>query len=163
MNEYEQILNELYKFDNSILELGSEISDNRLEKFELQIQFTLPNTFKTLISKHNSFSLMGTVVYGIGEEFRGISFDKVYDFEHFQIGNPMPKELFPFSPDGRGNHYCLDLSEPENSKVVFWQHDVNYVTKNEIEVCNDSFCSWIKEVMIDWTLKNYNYDGTDKY
>jgi hypothetical protein len=33
---------------------------------------------------------------------------------------------------------------------------------NEVETCNQSFTEWIDEVMIEWTLEEYNYDGTEK-
>ncbi len=46
--------------------------------------------------------------------------------------------------------------------VVFWQHDFIYRNTGEAEECNDSFINWIKEVMIEWTLEEYNYDGTGK-
>ena len=114
--------------------------------------------------KHNYFSLAGTEVLGIGNEFKEQSIDKLYVFEHKEIGNPMFKEFLPFSPDGFGNHYCLDLSKVENDicPVVFWQHDHSYEDKNEVEVCNFKFTDWIKEVMIEWTLEDVNYDGSDK-
>jgi hypothetical protein len=87
--------------------------------------------------------------------------DNLYRIEHFEVGNPMPLEFFPFSPDGGGNHYCFDLSNHDD-KVYFWQHDYEYADKTEVECCNNSFYEWIQEVLIDWTLEDYNYDGSEK-
>ena len=156
--------NHLLKFSNSILELGEPITDNRIEILENVLGYSLPKDFKYFIKKSNSFSLAGNEVYGLGEELLGKSLDKIYEFEHNETGNLMPKQYFPFSPDGFGNHYCLDLSrsEDEISPIIFWQHDAFYESLNQVETCNRNFVDWVNEVMIGWTLEDYNYDGSDK-
>jgi cell wall assembly regulator SMI1 len=158
------IYSELLKFSNSILNLENPITDNRIEEFEKEIEYKLPNDYKYFIKNHNGFSLSGTEVYGIGVEFKDSSMIKIYDFEHNGIQNPMPKYFLPFSPDGYGNHYCIDLSRIENEicPIVFWQHDYSYEMITDVETCNMSFAEWINEVMIEWTLEEYNYDGTQK-
>jgi cell wall assembly regulator SMI1 len=159
-----EILKELSKFSEDILFLGEPITDKRIIEFEKQIGFALPLDFKYLLSIHNSFSLSGTGVLGIGEEFRGASLENVYQFEHKEVGNPMLAEFLPFSPDGAGNHYCLDLSRLNQDlcPVVFWQHDYEYSGKEDVETCNANFFEWIQEVMIDEWLEEINYDGSDK-
>ncbi|WP_162428204.1 SMI1/KNR4 family protein [Pontibacter pudoricolor] len=161
--EIEMILKELYSFSNKILFLGNKITDKRLELFEKKISFDLPLEFKLVLKRHNGFSLAGTAVVGIGEEFKEASLDKLYDFEHLEVGNKMPREFLPFSPDGRGNHYCLDLSKNNGNTcpVVFWQWDYDYKNKDEIETSNLSFLDWVREVMIEWTLDVYDYEGNE--
>jgi hypothetical protein len=160
LNTYEELL----KFSNSILNLESPIIDSRIEDFEKKIEYKLPKDFKYFIKKNNGFSLSVTEVYGIGKEFSNSSLDEIYDFEHNEVGNPMPKYFLPFSPDGFGNHYCIDLSRNENEicPIVFCQHDCNYENISEVETCNKNFVEWINEVMIEWTLGEYNFDGTEK-
>ena len=46
--------------------------------------------------------------------------------------------------------------------IVFWQWDYLYEDIKEVETCNSSFLDWIQEVVIDWTLEDYNYDGSEK-
>lgn len=159
--EKEQIINELLKFDSSLRELGGSVSDNRFEKLEEQINFKLPKSFKSLLKQFNGISLYGESINGLDEKFMDASLDRLYHFEHFEVGNPMPLEFFPFSPDGAGNHYCFDLSTVED-KVYFWQHDIEYENKDDVELCNNSFYEWIQEALIDWTLEDYNYDGSEK-
>jgi cell wall assembly regulator SMI1 len=163
-NRILNIYNELLKFSNSLLNLETSIIDNRIEDFENNIDYKLPKDFKSLIKKHNGFSLSGTEVYGIGKEFGENSLDKIYAFEHNQVENLMPNFFLPFSPDGYGNHYCIDLSRNENEicPIVFWQHDCIYEKIIEVETCNADFAEWISEVMIEWTLEEYNYNGTEK-
>ncbi len=161
---YELSLKELKKFSPSILELGSPIVDSRLEKFEIQIKYKLPDDLKYFLKEHNSISLMGETIYGISDEFQGRSLDKVYNIEHNEVNNPMPKELLPFSPDGRGNHYCINLGQLKNgiAPILFWQHDFEFNSIDEIEETHNCFSDWVNEVLIEWTLEDYNYDGTEK-
>lgn len=158
------IFNELYKFSPEFIFLGDEIKDNRLEKFEEKIDYKLPDDFKKTLKKHNGISLFGTKIYGLDEMFRELSIDKVYDFEHNVVSNKMFKSLIPFSSDGRGNHYCLNLVDKNANEynIVFWQSDCFYETVKDIEVCNDNFTDWVEEVMIEWNLEMFNYDGTEK-
>ena len=159
-----EVLNELYKFSDDLIELGPPITDNRLIVFEAKIGFLLPDDFRFIISRHNGISLAGTEVFGLDKSLRGSSIDEVYDFEHKNANPEMPNAFLPFSPDGRGNHYCLDLSTMENErcKVVFWQHDFEYETLDQVEICNTDFFDWLKQVMIDWNLEDYNYDGSSR-
>jgi cell wall assembly regulator SMI1 len=160
----ETALGKLHGFSDELLHLGEPITDNRLGEFEAHIGFRLPLDFKYILTKHNSFSLSGTEVLGIDEQFKGSSLAEVYHFEHEEGGNPMFKEYLPFSPDGRGNHYCLDLTRLENDvcPVVFWQHDVLYSDKSEVETCNDSFIAWMDEVVIEWAIEEMNQNDSSQ-
>jgi SMI1 / KNR4 family. len=160
----DKTFSELYKFSEDILVLGESISDNRLEDFEKKIDHKLPEEFKYILKKHNRIVLNGTEIYGISKKFLERSLDKIYTFEHSDVGNPMPKNFLPFSPDGRGNHYCLDLSKIKEDicPIVFWQWDFEYDSIEDVEVCNESFTEWIDEVMIEWNQNDIDSDGTEK-
>ena len=159
----EKLYSDLRRFSSDVLELGDEINDARIETFEQTINVKLPFDFKYFLLRSNGFGLMGNEVYGIGEEFRGSSLQSVYEFEH-AARSFMPLYFVPFSPDGRGNHYCLDVSRMEEllCPIVFWQSDCHYTSIDEVETCNKNFLSWVEEVLIAWTLEDYNYDGSDK-
>ena len=156
--------NNLLKFSSTVLTLEKKIVDNRIENFENEIGFSLPKDFKYFIKNSNGFSLRATSVNGIGEEYLENSLDKIYAFEHYETGNPMPQHFLPFSPDGFGNFYCLDLSRIENETcpIIFWQHDFIYDNLDEVETCNKNFAEWVNEVMIEWTLEEINFDGIEK-
>jgi hypothetical protein len=152
IDKFDHMLNQLYKFSPEMLGLGEPIVDDRLEAFEKVISYMLPDDFMYIMKKHNGFSLDGTEVYGIDEGLRGSSLDIVYKFEHFEVADEMPVFFLPFSPDGRGNHYCLDLSRLKNGycPVVFWQWGFPYESLNEVETCHENFLDWIQEAMINW-------------
>lgn len=160
----DEVLSELYKFSGDVLSLGQSFVDDRLERLETIAGYRLPLDFVYILQKHNSFSLLATRVFGMGQEFGDSSLDKIFHFEHEKVDNPMLPELLPFSPDGSGNHYCFDLSKMHNGlcPVLFWQHDYPYSGKDDIELCNANFAEWIQEVIINWTLEDTNYDGSQK-
>lgn len=162
--ECDLVLSKLQEFPAHLLHLGKPILDNRLEEFEKQLRFRLPVDFKYILTHHNFFSLFGTAVLGIDDQLGNNSLERVYHFEHEEVDNPMLKEYLPFSPDGGGSHYCLDLSRLENGvcPVVFWQHDVEYSDKREVETCNASFIAWMDEVMIGWTLEDMKVDDNSQ-
>ncbi|RFZ90881.1 SMI1/KNR4 family protein [Mucilaginibacter conchicola] len=159
-----QLIEELSRFDASMTEIGPAIKDHRLREFEKQIGFELPLDLKYFLTVNNGVSLMGVEILGLDEVNQGQSLNEVYQFEHFEVDNKMPMHYLPISPDGMGNHYCLDLPKLENGlcPVVFWQHDYEYASLDEVETCNPNFMEWVQEVVIDWTLMDYNYDGSEK-
>jgi hypothetical protein len=164
INKCDLINNTFLKFSSDLIYLGPAINDDRLELLAKQIKFEFPVDFMCMLKSHNGFSLAGTEIYGMNYQLRGSSLDEVYKFEHYSVDNKMPLEFLPFSPDGYGNHYCLDLSAMREGlcPVVFWQHDFNYDTLKDVEICNNNLIEWIDECMIEWTLEDYNYDGTEK-
>lgn len=162
--DLQNVLNELKKFSKEILTLNPPLKDlNLLFQFERKYNLKLPDDFKYLLSLHNGIDLMGTSIYGFdGDE----NIESIYEFEHYQVVFPQYDYLVPFSNDGRGNFYCLDTSGYCNIKkscpIVFWASNYLYNSDDQPEVTNASLSDWIKEVMIDWTLESFNYDGTEK-
>jgi hypothetical protein len=158
------IIKELEQFSRTILFLGLPGNLDYSQEFEEKYNLRLPKDYKTLLQKYNGVTLMGTSVYGIKTAENPFSLHECYVFEHYNVQNVMPLYLVPFSPDGRGNHYCFDtrFHNDDSCRVLFWQHDYAYSAEDTPEVSNDSFTEWMQEVMIDWTLEDYNYDGTPK-
>ncbi|RZL45440.1 MAG: DNA gyrase subunit A [Variovorax sp.] len=160
----DQLIEELNKFDKSLINIGPAIKDQRLREFEEKIGFELPLDLKYFLTINNGVNLMGIEILGLDEVYQGSSLDSTYQFEHFEVDNEMPLHYLPISPDGMGNHYCLDLPKLKDGvcPVVFWQHDYAYENLEEVETCNPNFMDWVQEVVLDWTLQDYNYDGSEK-
>jgi cell wall assembly regulator SMI1 len=158
------IIEELEKFSRDILSLNTSVKQGEILRFEEKYNLKLPLDYKTLINKYNGISLYGVSVYGINEGNNSYSLEECYSFEHYEVENKMPLYLIPFSPDGGGNHYCFDSrkNDKDSCPIIFWQHDYPYSDEDLPEVTNTNFVDWVKEVMIDWTLEDYNYDGTEK-
>ena len=160
----ENSIAELLKFSDKILELNNSINDNRINSFENEFKITLPDDFKNFISKINGFSLMGNKVYGFNKNIPE-SIENVYRFEHFDVLYPQYEKLVPFCNDGRGNFYCLDTSKnnkKDNCPIVFWVSNYEYSLEDLPEIVYNSFIEWLNEVIIEWTLESYDYDGNEK-
>ena len=52
----ENLISELAKFSDHILEMGNAISDGRVEDFEIRRNLTLPNDFKKFIPPLSVFT-----------------------------------------------------------------------------------------------------------
>ena len=160
----ESTIAELLKFSEDILEINNSINDDRIYVFEKKYNLKLPNDFKKFITKINGFSLLGNKVYGFDENITE-SIEKVYFFEHFEVSYPQPTYLVPFCNDGRGNFYCMDTSQNidnEYCPIVFWVSNYEYTNEDLPEIVNNNFLEWLEEVIIGWTLEEYNYDGSEK-
>lgn len=152
---------ELLKFSNDIVEIGKPINDDRIEQLEKTLGYNFPALFKSTLKQMNSFSLYGNEVYGFGPMPGTLTLNTLYSFEHYEVGNPMPENIFPFSPDGGGNHYCLDLSSDNPEQVLFWVHDLELTDEDQLEICNPTIVDWFLEI-IYLILEEYDYDGSEK-
>lgn len=162
MTNISEVFEELQKFSSNLYELYPPIEKETIISFEKKHNVTLPNDYKLFLSKTNGIDFMGSVVFGIFDDSVFKSLGGAYLFEHFEVGNPMPSNLIPFSPDGAGNHYCFESNDNRAGKIIFWQHDYLYTENDSPEVVNESFADWMKEVVIDWTLEDYDYSGNKK-
>ena len=161
MDTINSVIDEILKFSTKVLTVTDGITEDKIMAFEEKYSLTLPNDYKALLKRTNGLSLMGTVVYGIYDESVYMSLGRAFTIEHSEVENEMPAYLIPFSPDGGGNHYCFDSTrcEEKSCKVIFWQYDRSYSEENPPETVNDSFAAWAKEVLVDWTLEDFDYNG----
>lgn len=154
---------EVQKFSAHMYQFYEAVEESKITAFEQQHNLVLPADYKLFLSKTNGIDFMGVVVYGIYDDTTFKSLGGSYAFEHYEAGNPMPLNLVPFSPDGAGNHYCFDADNTtESGKIIFWQHDLSYNSDNPPEIVNESFAEWTKEVLIEWTLEDYDHSGNKR-
>ena len=159
----EKVIAELLKFSSNILELGYPILDNRINLFEKKYGIHVPNDFRDFVSQYNGISLAGIEVYGF-DITKPESIENVYDYEHFQVSIPQYPHLIPFSPDGGGNFYCFDtanISTKGDCPIVFWVSNYIYSDSDCPETVNNNFLEWLQQVVIDWTLECYDYEGNE--
>jgi hypothetical protein len=163
MKEIEVLYGELVQFSSSVLELHLGIGAAETLKFERSQYLTLPEDYKAFLEKTNGFSLMGEQVLGVDFSTR-YSIVSAYDIEHFKVESPQPSYLVPFSNDGRGNFYCFDtrIHEHHSCPVVYWQSGYPYSSSDLPEVTHRTFIEWVKEVIIEWTLDDYDYAGNER-
>ena len=156
-----EVINEILKFSPAVLTLHKGVDEDKISEFEKRFGLALPNDYKDLLRWSNGLELMGIVVFGIFDDSILSSLGGAYKVEHYEVGNAMTLNLVPFSPDGGGNHYCFDSKkcDEQSCQISFWQHNLSYTEDESPEVVNHSFAEWVKEVVIDWTLEDYDHNG----
>lgn len=150
-SQMKETLLKLKAFPDSVLEYGKGVSEEVIMQEEQKFKFELPSDFKQFYADLNGFSLMGEKVYSINQSEKDDLFD-VYQREHHEVVNPMPEYFLPFCPNGRGDHYCIDLrtrNEAGICKIVFWQWDYSFHNMDDIDIVNNSFSDWLTELVIE--------------
>ncbi len=161
MNNIQNVVSEILKFSDKLLTIYEPANLAEIQLFEKEIGISLPEDYKIFLRRTNGLELTVTIVYGIVDMPVHLSLSNAYNIEHNEVENEMPSHLIPFSPDGRGNHYCFDSNkcDGQSCNVVFWEYNLADSNEYVPEVVYDSFASWAEEVLIRWKLKKYDYDG----
>lgn len=166
MNRIEALVAELRKFSPEITQLEPAGDPQLVEAFERGRSVLLPADYKEVMAHINGFSVMGSEVYGIRGENEPLSLEAVYYQEHVAVRYPQPAYLVPFSPDGGGNFYCFDTRYPSEETtscpVVFWVSNYPYTEEDAPGVVYHSFLEFVEEVIISWTLEDYDYEGNER-
>lgn len=142
------VIERLKEFPEEALDWNAPTDMQRLQDFEREFNIELPHEFVTLLKETNGFSPEGFEVIGFSTPDYKYGLEETYQDEHFEMGNPMPAHLVPFSPDGFGNHYCFDV---KSHHIVFWEHDVDYTQHYPIVICK-SLAEFIQNEMIEETF-----------
>jgi hypothetical protein len=153
MEEIESLFTELRKFSNKIIEFQTPVLEKDILNFENRFNIRVPNEFKYFLLKSNGLDLMGNTIFGLNKNEMTESLESVYYREHFLVSIPQMQHIIPISPDGGGNFYCLDTT---SNQIIFWLSNYQYSLADAPEVVYNSFTEFVKEVFIDWTLKEFD-------
>lgn len=156
-----QLYQELNKFSQDLITFWDPVKNEDILFFENRIKLKLPNDYINFLGLSNGLQLYNTSVYGINNP--NLDLLEAFEFEHYNTENPIYYHLIPFAQDGGGNHYCFDTTKMDvnSAQIIFWQHDYSYTEIEKPEVTNLSFTDWVKEVLIEWSLEDYDYDGNE--
>jgi len=166
MTDVEAAVQELEKFAPAVCERGAPVKPELVAAFERATGLALPADYRAMVASINGFSVMGNEVYGLRGPDEPASLEAVYRREHVEVIVPQPAYLVPFSPDGGGNFYCFDTRHPSTATgscpVVFWVSNYRYTEADPPGVVYPSFLAFVHEVIIAWTLEDYDYDGHER-
>ena len=153
MNTLENIIAEIKKIDNEISTIYLGINEIKINDLEDRLGMKFPKEFKDFLNLCNGFEIMSDKIYGIHPEDKNLDLFSNYMWEKEESGNPIYKYLLPISPDGFGNHYCLDLTtldeNKETCKIVFWQHDFYYSESEAPDLECETFLEFLIELVND--------------
>ena len=160
------LITEVQKYSSEISSFNPGVDIKKISELEQNLGYKLPNSFKNFLSKCNGFSIFGDQIYGIHNDDKNIDLLSNYLFEKNEAKNPIFDYLLPITPDGFGNHYCLNLNtvteSGEECKVVFWQHDFEYDKTDLPDIDTETFEMFFIEMM-DNLKHEINYDGSEKF
>jgi len=161
MTEFE-LVEFLQKFASYCVTINKPVEELDYKAFESKYELNLPIDFKRLLKLSNGFGLFGVEVFGMNAN-DPIGIEQVYEYEHKVRSPTMPKYLVPFSPDGAGNHYCFDTMKANGDScwIVFWEGRYSYSNNDLPEVTHKTFREWVMDIIVEETLKNYDFNGND--
>ena len=165
------ILKELQRYGHDFVLLYPGTNDTAIKGLELKMGRSLPGNFKKFLKKCNGFEILSDRIYGIHSNDSIDLYQKAFDlygnylWEKDESNNPIWPHLLPIAPDGRGNHYCLDLNtlseDKTECKVIFWQHDYDFSKDDPPDIDTETFLEFLWKLLIE--IREFvNYDGTFK-
>jgi cell wall assembly regulator SMI1 len=165
MNNIKSIFNKLERFDSVLKLFFDPIDLKTIDNAEERIGKRLPIEYINFLRFSNGAYILNELIYGLDTKDKALDGLIHYNFERNEAENPIYDYLFPISPDGRGNHYCLDLKsitkDIKTCNVVFWQHDYLYTTEETPDIDTNSFLDFLIKLIDDYS-ENYDYDGSEK-
>ena len=155
MNKLQKIIKWLNKIPSNLwgMEEYQEIREKDVTTIEKKLFYVLPKDFKFFLLNYNWIIIPWDYIYCIKIRDGEFIFDLYKNsIDEYNSLNPMPKYLVPFSPNGRGDHYCFNKKD---DKIYFWQHDAPECDWNPDYEC-DTFTEWLEtsikealEVLLD--------------
>ncbi len=104
-------------------DFAGPVEEARIQAAEEALNLRFPDSYRWFLTTFG-VAWWPTTIYGLG----GHSTDNVVKMnfvEREEVERTLPPTLLAFSPDGFGNHDCLDMTRRMDGEcpVVFWQHD----------------------------------------
>ncbi len=135
-------------------ELGRSVQpvsvyEAELRELEKHLGIGLPEDYRQFLGEFG-FVDWPEIVYGVDRSLRpGDTLLKTIERERNLLLPALPPHLIPFSPNGLGSHYCLDLESKRHnsSRVVYWRHEV--LEGQVPEHAFDSFSAWLAETTLE--------------
>jgi hypothetical protein len=128
---------------------GRGCSSEGVSEIEHALGVVLPQSYRRFL-KEFAYATWPDYIYGLWTgPVRGFDVVRLTQDERSEAEPPLPRHLVPFSPDGWGNHFCLDTSRMKDGEcpVVFWDHEMGS-DQTPTVVCA-TFLAWLGEAMKD--------------
>ena len=124
---------------------GQPASENSIRSAEARLNIKFPEDFRYFLSRYG-YADWPETIYGVGEAMPAVySLLENLRQEQEEVGNPMPSGIIPFSPNGWGDHYCLDYTSPNDIPwVCLWRHD--YASVRPLPE-TPTFFEWLQETI----------------
>jgi hypothetical protein len=124
--------------------VGTGAPDPAIHAAEAALGVRFPLAYRTFL-RELGVTLWPREIYGIVES--NSRYSNVVEntlSERTEVEPELPPHLVALSPDGWGNHYCLDPSSPSGDEcpVVFWNHELG--SDQTPKVVSAGFLAWLR-------------------
>jgi hypothetical protein len=123
--------------------LAQPPSEQEIVQAESELGASFPSSYRRFIAEIGA-SDWPEAILGLGHNIApGDDVVLTNLSERSEMWPPMPLHLLAFSPDGWGNHYCIDTLAVADGDgpVVLWNH--NLAEDQVPEVTHQSFLDWL--------------------
>jgi len=124
--------------------LGGAASESEISAAESELRVRFPESYVVFLREFGTAS-WPDYIYGLGPTAQGGT-DVIYmtTSERSNMYPPMSRYLVAVSPDGWGNHYCLDTAVMSDSEcpVVMWDHE--QLPDQVPELVAQTFLDWLE-------------------
>ncbi len=123
--------------------LGKGVSDQEILHAENELGINLPESYKNFL-KRFGYAYWPEIIYGLEDNL--LPSDNIVNAnksERMDVVPQLPIHLAAFSPDGWGNHYCMDTSRwtGDECLIVFWNHEKD--EDQNVDITHSSFLEWL--------------------
>lgn len=147
-DRFTELAQRLRDFDASIF--PGPASEEEIQQAEAELNVVFPNSYRWFLRTLGGADFP-LEIFGLEPEWRlneAASFwNVVYitQSERSESEPKMPTPLVPFTPDGMGNHLCLDTASMSKGEcpVVFWNHDAGEAQRPR--QTHPTFLDWLEE------------------
>ena len=130
---------------------GAGADEESIAACEAELGVRFPRSYRCFLRTF-SYANWPVYIYGVAEGvIPGLLVVSNTHFERSEAEPSLPAHLIPISPDGWGNHYCLDTAHPEGDEcpVVFWDHEAG--EEQTPERTDASFAAWLERMLDEET------------
>ena len=105
--------------------IAGPVEDAAIDDAEEELSVKFPSEYRSFLKSFGALR-WPEYVCGLGNRLypaqRVVAITKE---ERYEMEPNLPGHLIPVSPDGWGNHYCLDVSQASDDRcpVVLWDHN----------------------------------------
>ena len=124
-------------------------SEDAIANAEKVVQRPFPDSYKWFL-RNVGYTSWPEMIYGVGDDLRpGQTIVRATQREESLAEPPLQAHLVPISPDGWGNHFCLDTSQIHDGDcpVVFWDHEAG--ADQTPPVVASGFYSWLLDLVTE--------------
>lgn len=119
----------------------------RIREAEAVLGVSFPLSYQWFLLQYG-YAVWPDYVYGISSEAPlGLSVVSITNSSRTFFEPRLHSYLIPVSPDGWGNHYCLDTSRAVNGEapVIFWNHESDNLN---LEITHETFLDFFEELCL---------------